>query len=195
MCVWYSGWPGGFTVLPLRHAGLEAPAMQAWLLLPCSPRWGTRRTRVHMCLWRTSLFNNENLNWTLGHNFTAQHNYLTCWCTSIYMADVILSPFFFMYYRFSAGERKHFVNSLQPKRRRRKKKPPNHRFSLQRFSYFHPLFSTSFFFSHRIKYFRGQTNDGAGRSLNDSEEGWKSGYRNGWREGGKKVRARRGRSG
>lgn len=162
MCVWYSGWPGGFTVLPLRHAGLEAPAMQAWLLLPCSPRWGTRRTRVHMCLWRTSLLNKENLNWTLGHNFTAQHNYLTCWCTSIYMADVILSPFFFMYYRFSAGERKHFVNSLQPTRRRRKKKAPKPSIFTTKIFIFSPPFLHFFFFSHRIKYFRGRMTERAG---------------------------------
>lgn len=194
MCVWYSGWPGGFTVLPLRHAGLEAPAMQAWLLLPCSPRWGTRRTRVHMCLWRTSLFNNENLNWTLGHNFTAQHNYLTC-CTSIYMADVILSPFFLCII-VSLQERGSTLSiHYSPKEEEEKKSPQTIDFHYKDFHIFTPFSPLLFFFPHRIKYFRGQTNDGAGRSLNDSEEGWKSGYRNGWREGGKKVRARRGRSG
>lgn len=195
MCVWYSGWPGGFTVLPLRHAGLEAPAMQAWLLLPCSPRWETRRTRVHMCLWRTSLFNNENLNWTLGHNFTAQHNYLTCWCTSIYMADVILSPFFLCII-VSLQERGSTLSiHYSPKEEEKKKSPQTIDFHYKDFHIFTPFTPLLFFFSHGIKYFRGQTNDGAGRSLNDSEEGWKSGYRNGWREGGKKVRARRGRSG
>lgn len=194
MCVWYSGWPGGFTVLPLRHAGLEAPAMQAWLLLPCSPRWETRRTRVHMCLWRTSLFNNENLNWTLGHNFTAQHNYLTCWCTSIYMADVILSPFFLCII-ISLQERGSTLSIHYSPKEEEKKKAPKPSIFTTKIFIFSPPFLHFFFFSHGIKYFRGQTNDGAGRSLNDSEEGWKSGYRNGWREGGKKVRARRGRSG
>lgn len=191
--MWYSGWPGGFTVLPLRHAGLEAPAMQAWLLLPCSPRWETHRTHVHMCLWRTSLFINENLNWTLGHNFTAQHNYLTCWCTSIYMADVILSPFFYVL-SFLCRREEALCRFTTAKRRRRKKSPQTIDFHYKDFHIFTP-FSPLLFFSHGIKYFRGQTNDGAGRSKNDSEEGWKSGYRNGWREGGKKVRARRGRSG
>lgn len=155
MCVWYSGWPGGFTVLPLRHAGLEAPAMQAWLLLPCSPRWGTRRTRVHMCLWRTSLFNNENLNWTLGHNFTAQHNYLTCWCTSIYMADVIRSPFFFYVLSFLCRREEALCQFTTAQKKKKKKKAPKPSIFTTKIFIFSPPFLHFFFFFSQNKIFQG----------------------------------------